>query len=289
METVVREIIFKNCHLKDLNPLSAGIFTSVPSVPSHDFRVRDHLTLFYVADGRINIRNDKAEHYIHEGQCFLASAGTQTSFHPVKGSASKSLFIEFAGDFQREFRSVFSSPVQDAPKMLFNELINVCENSQQPDTLGFFLASQLFRLYFELSANQTNYSYFVREAKSYIDSRYMEEITIEDISKILNMDRHYISRIFKQEVGESMKAYLLKVRLEKAAALIKNNYNVSQAVQMVGYSDISNFSHKFKEYFGMSPKEYASTKLPVRKTPAESEKKTEIDRYNWSPKNWRYQ
>lgn len=116
----------------------------------------------------------------------------------------------------------------------------------------------------------------------------MENITIEDISKMLNMDRHYISRIFKNEVGLSMKAYMLKVRLEKAAELLKDNYTVYQAVQTVGYSDISNFSHKFKQMFGVSPKDYANKKS-VAQTTVQKKPVTErtVDHYNWSPKDWR--
>ncbi len=282
------EIVFKNDTLKDLYPIKA-IFTdsSALSIPNI-FRTHNYYALAYVTDGELVFQNGKTEYSVNEGQCFLISPGTQASVRFGKKTFFKYILIEFSGSLQKNLAAIFSSPVIDVPRTIFNEIILTCNDFQQNENIYYFLSSQLLRLYFELSTKQTNYRDFIRRAKNYIDTKYMENITIEDISKMLNMDRHYISRVFKSEVGLSMKAYLLKIRLEKAAALIKDNYTVSEAVQMVGYSDISNFSHKFKEFFGVSPKDYANKKSIIPYASKETETQKSIDNYNWSPKNWRY-
>lgn len=288
MKSSAEEIIFKNCYLKDINPIKLTLIVPNGSSIPYEMRIHNNTTLFYVAAGEITFQHEKTQYSIHEGQCFLAVPGSLTTLHNVKYTFFKWLALEFSGDFQKNFAALFTEPALDAPKSIFSEIINTCLNSEQPENLGYFLSGQLFRLYYELSARQTNYRYFVKKAKNYIDSNYMENITIEDISKMLNMDRHYISRIFKNEVGLSMKAYMLKVRLEKAAELLKDNYTVYQAVQTVGYSDISNFSHKFKQMFGVSPKDYANKKS-VAQTTVQKKPVTErtVDHYNWSPKDWR--
>lgn len=79
-----------------------------------------------------------------------------------------------------------------------------------------------------------------------------------------------------------MQSYLLSVRLKKAAQLLRDNYTVSQAAQMVGYSDISNFSRKFKETYGVTPKNYSRHKVqPTAKQPLLSPHEN-----GWSPKQW---
>ena len=279
------EINFKSDTLRDLYPkrviFTDSSFLSIPNI----FRTNNY-ALLYVTDGELIFGSNKTEYSVSEGQCFLVTPGTQSSISFGKITFFKYILIEFSGSLQKNLTSIFSSPVIDAPRTIFNEIINTCHDFQQNENIYYFISGQLLQLYFELSTKKTNYRDFVRNAKKYIDTKYMENITIEDISKLLNMDRHYISRVFKSEVGLSMKAYLLKIRLEKAAALIKDNYTVSEAVQMVGYSDISNFSHKFKEYFGVSPKDYSNKKSVIPYATKEIEAQKSIDSYNWSPKNW---
>lgn len=283
------EIDFKTDALKDLYPTKAIFTKSSALALPNIFCTRSYYTLIYVADGELVYRSNNSEHSVSDGQCFLIPPGTQTSIRLGKKTMFEYLQIEFSGNLKGKFASIFTSPISDIPKAIFGEIIVTCNNFQQNENLHLFLSGQLLRLYFELSIKQTNYSSFVKKAKDYLDENYMEDITIESISKMLNMDRHYLSRVFKNEIGLSMKAYQIKIRLEKAAEFLKENYPVSEVVQMVGYSDLSNFSHKFKELFGVSPKDYGQKKNAVPITPQKKETQHSIDDYNWSPKNWRNQ
>jgi AraC-like DNA-binding protein len=81
----------------------------------------------------------------------------------------------------------------------------------------------------------------------------MRSIRIEDIAKQLNLDRRYLTRLFKEKTGQSIQEYLIQVRLEEAVQCLQNGYSVSDTAILCGYEDVSNFSKMFKKRYGISP------------------------------------
>jgi AraC-like DNA-binding protein len=78
--------------------------------------------------------------------------------------------------------------------------------------------------------------------------------TLEDLGKKVGCSHFYLSRTFSKEMGMTIAQYLRKIRMEKAAALLKSGkYNVTQAALEVGYSSLSHFSQAFHEAFGCCP------------------------------------
>ena len=65
----------------------------------------------------------------------------------------------------------------------------------------------------------------------------------------------YISKIFKSEMGESPIHYLIRVRMEKAKALLESGASLSigEIAEKVGYEDAYHFSKLFKKTYGVSP------------------------------------
>ena len=66
----------------------------------------------------------------------------------------------------------------------------------------------------------------------------------------------YISKIFKEETGESPIRYLIKIRLEKAILEKENCGSVRNVSLAVGYEDVYYFSKLFKKYYGIAPVYY---------------------------------
>lgn len=98
---------------------------------------------------------------------------------------------------------------------------------------------------------------YVKNAINYIFSHYMENIKIEEISSVIGINRSYLSSSFKSIAGCSPKQFLLKVRLEKAQALLRETYlPISAISEKVGYTDHLAFSKMFKLNTGMSPRKY---------------------------------
>ncbi|UQZ86395.1 putative response regulatory protein [Paenibacillus konkukensis] len=90
----------------------------------------------------------------------------------------------------------------------------------------------------------------------YAHSRYPEEINLEDVSKQLYLSRNYLNQIFKKAMGETFTNYVIRVRMEKAKALLlEGRHMIYEIAEMVGYKNVPYFSSLFKKYYGMNPSE----------------------------------
>ena len=94
--------------------------------------------------------------------------------------------------------------------------------------------------------------------KSYVNALYMQKIRVEDIAEKMNLDRRYLSRIFKAKVGKSIQEYIISVRMEEAKKLLEKGYSVVETALLCGYDDACNFSKIFKRECGISPSYYSS-------------------------------
>ncbi|MCD7736845.1 MAG: response regulator [Lachnospiraceae bacterium] len=97
----------------------------------------------------------------------------------------------------------------------------------------------------------------VKKAQSYIRENYSHDISLDDVSRAVNISPYYFSKIFKEESGENFIEYLTHVRVEKAKELLeKPDLSIKAISSMCGYSDPNYFSRLFKKQTDMTPREY---------------------------------
>ena len=98
-------------------------------------------------------------------------------------------------------------------------------------------------------------SYAVNQIIDYLDSHYSEKISLDRIAQNMYLSPVYISKIFKEETGESPINYLIKIRLEKAKEMLASAHpeSIKKIANDVGYEDAYHFSKLFKKYYGVSP------------------------------------
>lgn len=77
---------------------------------------------------------------------------------------------------------------------------------------------------------------------------------LEEIGRRVGCSHFHLSRIFTQEMGKPMIAYLKELRLERAAELLRTGQcNVTEAALEVGYNSLSHFTVAFRSAFGCCP------------------------------------
>ena len=80
------------------------------------------------------------------------------------------------------------------------------------------------------------------------------------LAKECGINERKLQRLFKQVFGKGIYQFAMAVKMNEAKKmLITKNYNVSEVGYMVGYSNLSHFTEKFKEYFGITPKSFLSS------------------------------
>ena len=152
------------------------------------------------------------------------------------------------------------NPVVYSPScaFIFKNMTSLNKLGQSAEIYLCGLIFELFaRLKEENNVNTPTAQIYARRAENYIQSNYMEDISVEGIAKMLGIDRRYLYRIFVEYIGTSPQNYILKYRLGKAAELL-SQYDciVSEAARSCGYRDVFNFSKMFKKEYGISPSEY---------------------------------
>ncbi len=98
---------------------------------------------------------------------------------------------------------------------------------------------------------------FVYDAKNYIDAHFLENISIDTISKEAKLSEYHFIRLFKLVFNTTPYRYCVEKKLQFGYQLLQNNYTTSDVSTILGYTDIPAFSKAFKQQFGCSPSKVA--------------------------------
>jgi two-component system response regulator YesN len=98
----------------------------------------------------------------------------------------------------------------------------------------------------------------IRSILDFLKSNYADySITLKSTADKFYKNASYLSRLFRQETGESFVEHLTRIRMEESVRLLKRSdmktYEISEAV---GILDPNYFSKCFRKYTGMSVSEY---------------------------------
>ena len=228
-----------NRNLSDLNPLVAG---EESCQPSHSFgpAVREYTLLHYVISGKGVLHANGCAYPVTAGQVFCILPGQVTTYTADEHAPWRYRWIGFDGKLSADFAKL--PPVFDCPERFF-----------PPEESEFRLAAALMELYDHLFAEVKGGNPHVLRVENYIRAQYMQPVTVAGIAEELNLDRRYLSRLFKAHTGCTIQEFLIRVRLEAAAGHLRRGASVSEAAALCGYEDAANFSKMFKRHYGISP------------------------------------
>ncbi len=98
----------------------------------------------------------------------------------------------------------------------------------------------------------------IEKALEFIGSRFMDKVSLEDISKHVNYSPSHFSRIFKKEVGQTVPAYINLLRLKAAKKRLESGVeNITEVAYSCGFSSPSHFASAFKSEFKCTPSGYS--------------------------------
>jgi ligand-binding sensor domain-containing protein/signal transduction histidine kinase/DNA-binding response OmpR family regulator len=93
------------------------------------------------------------------------------------------------------------------------------------------------------------------KARAYVEVHLADsKFTLEDMSRELGLSRMHLHRKLKALTGLTPAEFVKNVRLQKAAAMLKqNNVSVKEVMNLVGFEDADHFRNSFKDLFGQLP------------------------------------
>lgn len=91
----------------------------------------------------------------------------------------------------------------------------------------------------------------------FIEHSYKEKIQMDELAAIVNMSPSALLRAFSKELKETPINYLINLRLEKAAKMLRETYkSITQIAYSVGFHDSNYFSKMFSRKYSCSPRDY---------------------------------
>ena len=99
---------------------------------------------------------------------------------------------------------------------------------------------------------------YIENAITYIQENFANNISLVELADKCSVTPVHFSRMFKKETGFGFNNYLNLLRLQKAESILSQSpkKSVTEIASMCGFSDSNYFSTKFKQLYGMSPKQF---------------------------------
>lgn len=113
-------------------------------------------------------------------------------------------------------------------------------------------------------ASSRSRTHLVQLAKRYIRDNLSGSLGLAEVSAYLNISERHLSRIFKEELGQSLVDYVTRERMLTAEGLLKTTLgSVKEIADRTGYQSVHYFTRVFSDRYGIPPAEYRKASLPA--------------------------
>ncbi len=94
-----------------------------------------------------------------------------------------------------------------------------------------------------------------------VEANISKDIGLNEAAGHLYINASYLSRLFKQHMGQSFTAYIVEYKMKLAMQWLKDGMKVSDTANLLGYKDFSYFTKVFRKMWGMTPSEVKNKEM----------------------------
>jgi AraC family transcriptional regulator len=139
--------------------------------------------------------------------------------------------------------------------------ISIVDSHLYVESAANMLAVHLLKRYSTRKFNFKQYSdglpkYKLKEITDYINDNLEKDLSLAQMSQLVQISPHYFATLFKQSMGIAPHQYITKCRIEKAKYLLAARISVTQVSYLVGFKSQSHFTKVFRKYVGVTPREF---------------------------------
>ncbi len=256
--------------------------------PSHSFgpAARNHFLFHYVISGTgilmaMNSSGKTVSYSIKSGQGFMMFPQQICTYIADSKIPWEYAWIEFDGLRVKQTlelaglninQPVYKARFKDIAQTMKDEILYIINHK---DSSPFHLIGHLYLFIDALvrSSNSTQIikgnnlrDFYIKEAISFIEQNFPNEITVEDIARFCGLNRSYFGKIFHENIGKTPQEFLISYRMTKAAELLKlTGLPISDIGNAVGYPNQLHFSRAFKNVYGIPPRQWRyENAMPVK-------------------------
>lgn len=279
-------------------PISVHIQEATGAMTMASAHIHDYIEILYTLSGEYRILLNNKDYYFAAGDMVLINSNEIHNIISLSEGLNKYIVIKFEPEIlytttQSVFEMKYVMPFilnESTHQKVFKQ--KEIKNSVIPDIIrgihkeyrdknyGYELAvrANIFNLFLfilrrwntqnvDLNINHDMNKDMVKRLQTvfdYVENNYQNDITSLDMASLCNLSYSYFSRAFKKIMKKNFKEYLNYVRISKAEKLLSTSeLNITEIALSVGFSTSSYFIQQFRQYKGISPKQFKNKYMKV--------------------------
>jgi YesN/AraC family two-component response regulator len=210
-------------------------------------------------------------HYITKGTGFFFSPNIPHTYHATE-EPWETYWVTFDGSYLTTLLNLFHiNPwevfePQNPERCL--SLFQQMEKALQQDNIEKILdtSATLYQFLILLKQSKKNNATTTSNSKpnklkpviAYMEEHYTKEITLEELSNLIQVTTHHLCKLFRTTFGMSPFQYLIQLRLQVAKKILvqQPDLKIREIASAVGYKDVSYFCTIFKSHESVSPLQF---------------------------------
>lgn len=241
----------------------------VQKFPNH---FHDYYVIGFVEGGQRHLWCKGQEYDLTSGDLLLFNPHDNHSCAPVNGEIldyrainipeaqmSKAVYEITDKNYVPYFTQnvVYQSEIAQSVSSLYQAIL-IQGPSMEKEELFFFLLEQILQEYtVPLHAmNTAEPSGPIKSICTYLEQHFAENITLHQLLSFTDFGKSYLLRTFTKQTGLSPYRYLQTIRLKKAREFLEQGNSPIDVANRTGFTDQSHFTRFFKDFTGLTPKQY---------------------------------
>ncbi|MFG6393502.1 MAG: AraC family transcriptional regulator [Lachnospiraceae bacterium] len=265
----------------------AGEFKAPSANWLHLTRTLYDYEFMFVTDGTLYIKAGEEEYIISEGSyIIIPPLLVQQGYKPSRCTFYWLHFAQNEGEVMfygsecadKEYRTCANGqlrteylvlpmygtvPSPGRITVMFRQLLDAEKRYQNKSYDDFYVTSLLLELKSQLmELNQRpvlpeTHNRLCNNIKDYINWHICEPVTVAEIASYYGYNARYLSALFKEYTGFTIKDYIINAKIIQAKKLLSGTGStITQIAYSMGFQDNHNFSKFFKKATGLAPSEY---------------------------------
>ncbi|TQR60873.1 helix-turn-helix transcriptional regulator [Campylobacter troglodytis] len=282
----------KNTHYKRFNTASFAKFTQQKSSFSKLVHFANNAIVFVKSGSKIMHTQNQA-YEVFENEALFLKAGPYTLSNIALNDGNYEAFLFFFDNaflvsLMQKHHKIFAKNTTKTTQGLKTNALKTKDKELNHILEGFGLYfkenTQIFEplinlkfeeIFMHLALKNATFNAFLQEIVSSLHLEYdklfalceLDFITVGEMAKLVRTDLSSFSKSFKQSFKLSPKQYLDERRFEKAKSMLSfSQANINEVCHNVGFSSASWFIKRFKERYGLTPKQFQKTSIFSQKT-----------------------
>lgn len=226
----------------------------------------DYSRLYYIKRGTAYITTeDGVRHELIAGRWYLLPARCFTKYECTTQMEHIYFHLKLCDFDEIDLLSSALQPLSLSLPADFSETLTRYIDSE--DLLsGLWVKQAVYQIIlhfvtqYGLSVERNDYSPCIYQALHYIKQNLSVKLTISEIAENVYVSKSTLTKHFQQELGLSVNQYIYDIVMSEAGRiLLASNVSILTISEKFGFSDQFYFSRRFKEKFGVSPRDYRKT------------------------------